>query len=58
MQIAQSLIEFFGIDLLSQSATFVDVINCILQIGIAIWITLSICKWLFAVTTVADRRFW
>lgn len=58
MSIADSLIQFFGIDMLTQTATFIDVINCVLRIGVAVWLTLFICKWLFAVTTVADRRFW
>ena len=58
MSIADSLIQFFGIDMLTQTATFIDVINCVLRIGVSVWLTLFICKCLFAVTTVADRRFW
>lgn len=56
MVIVNDLYEFFGFDMLSQSATFVDLISYMLQIGIGIWITVFIIRSLFLATTVGRRR--
>ena len=57
MAVAESLYEFFEIASLSSSATFVDFVYCLVQIGIGMWITLFIIKCLFMACTIGDRRF-
>lgn len=56
MVLVNDLYEYFGFDMLSQSATFVDLISYMLQIGIGIWITVFIIRSLFLATTVGRRR--
>lgn len=56
MVIVNDLYDFFGFDLLSQSATFVDLISYMLEIGIGVWITVFIIRSLFLATTVGRRR--
>lgn len=56
MVIVNDLYDFFGFDMLSQSATFVDLISYMLEIGIGIWITVFIIRSLFLATTVGRRR--
>lgn len=58
MALIQSLIQFFGIDLLTTQATFTDLLNVVIQIGMGMWITMFVCKCLFMATNVADRRFY
>lgn len=58
MALIESLIEFFGIDLIGEASTFPDLINTVLQIGCGIWITLFVCRCLFMATTFADRKFY
>lgn len=58
MALVESLIEFFGIDLLQQAATFTDVISLVLEIGVGVWLTLFICRCLFLACTIGDRRFY
>ena len=58
MELVESLVEFFGIDLISQTATFIDVLNVLLQVGVAVWLTLFITKCLFMACTIGDRRFY
>lgn len=57
MEIVQSLYDFFGLDLISSSATLIDLINAILQIGLSVWITLFIIRCLFLACTFGERRF-
>lgn len=58
MALINSLIEFFGIDMLESTSTFPELLNVVLQIGCGIWITLFICRCLFMATTFADRKFY
>lgn len=58
MAIADSLIQFFGIDLLTESATFIDLLNCFMRIGISVWITVFIIRSMFLVASVGGRRFY
>lgn len=58
MEITNSLIQFFGIDLLSESATFVDLLNCILRIGVSLWVTIFIIRSMFLATTIGGRKFY
>lgn len=56
MSIVQSLYDFFGYEFISQSATFIDVINNIMTIGIGIWLVLFIIKCLFYACTLGGKR--
>lgn len=58
MEVVNSLIEFFGIDLLTESATFIDVLNCMFRIGISMWLTIFIIRSMFLATTVSGRKFY
>lgn len=58
MEIAQSLYDFFEIEVLSSSATFADLINNIIQIGVSIWIVMFICRSLFIACTISGRKFY
>lgn len=57
MEIVLSLYDFFNISAISQSATLIDVVNSILEIGLSVWITLFITRCLFLATTLSNRRF-
>lgn len=48
MEIFNSFYEFFGLELLTESATLVDLINNVVQIGIAMFILCFFIKALFA----------
>ena len=58
MALVDSLIQFFGIDMLSSSATFVDLLNVIMRIGVSMWLTIFIIRSLFLATTIGGRRFY
>lgn len=49
MSIFNSLYEFFGFDLLSETATLIDFINVALKIGVAVFITCFFIKALFSI---------
>lgn len=57
MEIVQSLYDFFGLSALSESATFVDVVNILFEIGISLWITLFMIRCFFLAVTMPERRF-
>lgn len=48
MDIFNSFYDLFGLDLLTESATFVDVVNNSFQIGLGIYILCFFIKSLFA----------
>ena len=56
MELVQSLYDFFGIELLTESTTFPEFISYILQIFIAVWLVLFIIRSMFLVASVGDRR--
>lgn len=56
MSIVQSLYDFFGYEFITQSATFIDVINNIMTVGIGIWLVLFIIKCLFYACTLGEKR--
>lgn len=58
MELAQSLYEFFEISVISESATFADLITNILQVGVSIWLTMFIGKSLFIASTIGGRKFY
>lgn len=48
MEIFNSFYNFFGFDLLSDSATFIDLINNLIQVGLGLFIVCFFIKALFA----------
>ena len=58
MEIVNSLISFFGIDMLSQSATFVDLLNVVMKLGVSLWLTIFIIRSIFLATTIGGRKFY
>lgn len=56
MELVNELYDFFGIELLSESATFIDLVNSIIQIGLAVWITIFIIRSVFLLVTVPDKE--
>lgn len=57
MEIVQSIYQFFGFELITESATLIDVFNNIIQVGIGVWVVLFVCKCLFYACTLGERRF-
>lgn len=47
MEIFNSIITFFGFDMLSQSATLIDFFNVVLKIGVAVFVLCFFIKSLF-----------
>ena len=58
MAIVNSLLTYFGIDLLSGTSTFVDLLNCILKIGVSMWLTIFIIRSMFLATSIGGRKFY
>lgn len=58
MALADSLIQFFGINLLTSSSTFVDLLNVMLRIAVGIWITFFIIRSMFLITTIGGRKYY
>ena len=58
MAIADSIIQFFGIDLLSGASTFTDLLNVVLKIGVSLWVTIFIIRSMFLATTIGGRKFY
>lgn len=57
MEIVQSVYDFYGISAIIESATLVDVVNALLEIGISVWITMFIIRSLFIACTLPERKF-
>ena len=58
MAIVDNLITYFGIDLLNQSATFIDLLNCTMKIGLAMWLTIFVIRSMFLATTIGGRKYY
>lgn len=56
MEIVNSLIDFFGIDMLTDSATFVDLLNVVMRIGVSVYVTVFIIRSVFLTATLPERR--
>lgn len=56
MILVNDLYDYFGFELLTESATFVDLLNNMLMIGLGVWLTIFIIRSLFLATTVGRRR--
>lgn len=57
MALVDELYQFFEISTLAESATLLDVINSIVNIGLAVWLTMFITSCLFMATNISKRRF-
>lgn len=57
MEIARNIFDFFEISGLSESSTFVDLIQYILMIGVSVWCVLFVCKCMFLACTFGERSF-
>ena len=55
MALVESLYNFFGFNLISESATFVDLLSNIFQIGCGLWVTIFIIRSLFMATNVGGK---
>lgn len=47
MEIFNEIIEFFGFDLLGESATLIDFFNTVIKIGVAVFVVCFFIKFLF-----------
>lgn len=56
MVLVQDLYDYFGFELLTESATFIDLLNNMLMIGIGVWLTIFIIRSLFLATTIGRRH--
>ena len=54
MEIVESLITFFGIDLIGETSTFPDLLSCMLKIGVSLWLTIFIIRSMFLVTSIGE----
>lgn len=57
MELVNNLYDFFGIELITESATFVDLINAFIQVGLALWIVIFIMRSIFLLCTAPSHRF-
>lgn len=58
MEIFTSLIEFFEIEPLTQSATIVDCINYIISLSVAVFIVCFLIRSLFLIVCVPEKDLW
>lgn len=56
MEIVNELITFFGIDMLTEAATFIDLLNVAIKIGISVWLVAFIIRSVFLLTSLPGRR--
>lgn len=56
MEIVNDLITFFGVEMLTESATFIDLINVSIKIGLAVWLVAFIIRSVFLLTSLPERR--
>ena len=55
MEIANLLYEFFGFDVLAESATFVDLLGTSLKVFCGVYITIFVIRSVFLLLTVPER---
>lgn len=58
MEIYNSLIEFFGIESLSSTATFIDLINYVIPLTVAIFIVCFLIRTLFLMVSAPTWDGW
>ena len=57
MEIANSIIEFFGINNFNQIETLPQLIEFILKLGVSVWVVIFIIRSMFIVISIPNRRF-
>ena len=57
MQLANMVYEFFGFENISQSATFIDLLDAVIKIGVGLWITIFIIRSMMMVLRVPEKGF-
>lgn len=57
MDLAELIYDFFGFEALTASATFVDLLSCMLKIGCGLWVTIFVIRSLFMALTIPDKGF-
>lgn len=58
MDIFTSLIEFFEIEPLTQSATLVDCMNYIISLGVSVFIVCFMIRSLFLIIAMPEKDLW
>lgn len=56
MALITELYDFFGIETITQSATFIDLINNVLIVGLGLWLTCFVCKCLIMACRIGDYK--
>lgn len=57
MQIANMIYDFFGFSNISQSATFIDLLDTVIKIGVGLWVTIFIIRSMMMVLRVPEKGF-
>lgn len=55
MEIFNEIIDFFGFDLIGESATLIDFFNTIIKIGVAVFVLCFFIKFLFVMMNFIIR---
>lgn len=58
MDIYNSLIQFFGIDTLSSTATFIDLVNFMFAVTIGVYLVAFFIRSLFLMVAIPDSSIW
>ena len=57
MQLANMIYDFFGFSVISQSATFIDLLDAVIKIGVGLWVTIFIIRSMMMVLRVPEKCF-
>ena len=57
MQLANMIYDFFGFANISQSATFIDLLDAVIKIGVGLWVTIFIIRSMMMVLRVPEKGF-
>lgn len=58
MEVYRQIIDFFGIEALTQNSTIIDVINYLIALFVAIYIVIYFFKFLFYVCALPNTMRW
>lgn len=58
MEIAQSIYDFFGFEVIGSSATFTDLLSNMFQVATGLWVVIFIIRSLFMAVTIPERYKW
>lgn len=57
MQLANMIYDFFGFSNINQSATFIDLLDTVIKIGVGLWVTIFIIRSMMMVLRVPEKGF-